>query len=90
MQHLQLAVDLLYSIFRLANEEECKQIQSVMSQVALLRSRLPGIEGTAPLQIPSTTLTGCLAEIWTARNQLNRLQDRINVQKKKLTGSQST
>lgn len=89
MQHLQMAVDLLYSLFRVSSEESCKKIVSVMSQIALLRSRLPGIEGQPPPKVQNKTLTGCPAEIWVARNKLNELQEQINMQKRQFYTGQS-
>lgn len=85
MAHLQLAVSLLYSLFRLAqNDSLHKQNSSVMSQLSLLRSRLPGIEGAPTPEVPNVKLTPSLAEVWTARQQLNELQDQINQRKRQL------
>ena len=84
MQQLQLAVDLLYSVFRLANDDEkATQHKSVMSQVRLLRSRLPGMEGAPDQTVTNMRISGCLAEVWAARNQLNQLQQQINARKKR-------
>ena len=85
MAHLQLAVSLLYSLFRLSQDDSLvMQNNSVANQLSVLRCRLPGIKGAPAPQLPNVTLTPSLAEVWIARQQLNELQDRINQRKRQL------
>ena len=85
MAHLQLSVSLLYSFFRLAeSDERAMQNSSVVGQLSVLRSRLPGIQEAPAPQLPNITLTPGLAEVWNARQQLNQMQDSINQRKRQL------